>query len=229
MGHFSTDATLIVQFTPDGIIESGTAGVVAKMAHQNKGSRVVTIRSPGGDSAWWERAELLAKCRLLPDKFRLMLRGHGDWASQSLGGWSALQIAHLLRDARLPKPEIVTVTGCSLGRDRPWAQDSGNQVVGHCVSSFGSHLHKYLSVSCGHRVDLYARVRNVAVYGPALTDDANWLGRKVTFAAKDGPALHAQPHSKLHFYWQGSQQARKWADDDSRADADDHKYVWNQH
>jgi hypothetical protein len=209
MGKFATESTLIIKFDPDRVIEDHVSGLLAKANKRGSGVRVVTFRSRGGDSSWWERAELLAKCRLLPDRYRLFLHGHGSWKNQTIGGWTADHVAALLNGVYLPAPTVVSVGGCSLGRD---IGSAGYGQVGHSIDSFGSKLHRLMKTVCGHEVDLFARVYDVGI---TKAGNSPMAGHKGVFLSETLPGItRKKSHSKLHFYWNGDQQARKWADDD---------------
>src|SRR5262249_22518918 len=131
MGRFRIDYQVIIQFNPDNKklggdpydedISAGTRNLMLKALSRGLASPVVTIRSPTGQATEAEKLKLRIQFGSVgadfPD-FRVYLRGHGDWAVQSIGGWYADHVAALLRDSGMPRPRVVDVTGCCLGRDQ---------------------------------------------------------------------------------------------------------------
>jgi hypothetical protein len=136
---------------------------------------------------------------------RLYLTGHGNWQAQTIGGWTAAKVAKLLKLAKLPAVSMVSVTGCSLGRDNGAA---GIHRIAGSIDSFAGHLHRLLKSECRIETTLQARVFDVT------TNRGEYdVGEKRTGNAIEGwqNAIHRRDFSKLTFKWVNGDQKRFWA------------------
>lgn len=206
-GHEKYGGQLILQFNPDATISNGTEGMAKKAKAKGLTCAVVTVAGRDGTITELEKKKVKFALSMLFPPIRLYIRGHGGWKSQKIGGWSAAQVAELLKKSDLPQVLTVSVTGCQLGRDM--ASDSDAHRVQHSIDSFGSQLHQLIKDECGIKTNLHARIYKVGTYGPKEGSEAK-MGRKGAF----GPSGFKlkQPQSKLVFYWDGETQRRKWAD-----------------
>jgi hypothetical protein len=136
------------------------------------------------------------------------VHGHGDWKQQKIGGLDAEDVADVIDgEGRAPKdvPSLVSVTGCSLARDK---SSDGYGLLGNSVDSFASNLHRLLWENHKLQVYVFARVYDVGVGVGGLA-----YGRKGVYTkgaeVPDSIEL-AYQRSKVLYYWHNSKQFRKW-------------------
>ena len=165
--------------------------------------------------------EVFSNIRLIDDRYRLYVDGHGDWKNQTLAGWTPDAVASLFKECEIPFPEVVSVTACSLARDLV-AVESNTHRVGQSANSFAAMLQKLLDTLCGHKTVVYARAYDTGNWD--LKEDPDLIGRKSIFLSDDAKctsvAAKETKHTKMKFYWEGSTQMRVWADDLSEVKPD---------
>jgi hypothetical protein len=138
---------------------------------------------------------------------RIYLDGHGDWVNGTLSGVAASAMVDLIAvQARMPEVRIVSILGCSLGRDTDSAAD--HRITGS-LNSFAAQFHRGLKAN-GNRSDVYARVYDTF----SGSDVASHLGHQnVEDASKftgdsvaDAIFGHGRKQSKYRFFWEGDTQ-----------------------
>jgi hypothetical protein len=137
--------------------------------------------------------------------WRLYLTGHGEWESQTLGGWTAKGVIALLKRAGLPAVDMVSVTGCGLGRDKGKA---GEHRIAASVDSFAGKVHGMLQSECGVATVLHARVYDVRT---AQGVGSKFTGNAPGYGLPDVGSVHKRDYSKLTFKWVDGRQRRFWA------------------
>lgn len=147
---------------------------------------------------------------------RVYVVGHGNWQSQTIGGFAPEAIAPLINEgfrlAGAPAPgTVVSVVGCQLARDL--GSPGYGSLAANSVDSFAGKLHKLLE---DKGLVVFARVYNVTAYyaGPNA-------GRKTVRPVKGGDLVHHAPNSKVMFAWEGGVQVRRWWDYGANAPGDE--------
>ena len=223
------DRQVIIQLEPHILI--GVNASVLNEASEAKGvpSQVVKLR-PGTPLDTGERrfnyadiVGLKIAFRKLTSDSRVYLQGHGDWRSQTLSGYTGEQVAAMLVLAEMPAIWVVSVLGCSLGRDTGAAGDAR---LATSMNSFASKLHYALLRPGGRDVCVHARVYDVVVANRGIIArhglPASLLGKKGTLGPAgelDGKSAdeilaitrHRQ-NSKLFFFWENGAQQRDYTD-----------------
>lgn len=141
---------------------------------------------------------------------RVYLCGHGDWVTQTLGGFSMGFVASVLNLCQAPNDSVISVVGCQLARDKRLA--AYGKLCSNSINSFGSKLHQRMWSKYQKKYVLFARTYNVGVY-----PDGKIGGRKLIFLADTlTPKVEDQrekhPKSKVMFCWAGDTQVRRWVD-----------------
>jgi Peptidase C80 family len=212
--------------TDDGIITTGSDGLHKKFVQNNplKPARVVTLTlgdktallagQGAATDAVGQPANLGQEIAQVTDETRLYIRGHGDWANQTVGGWTGEEVAQLLAGRGLGTDRLVNVTGCKSGKD---SDAAGTTRVTNSMDSFAARLHRALKTPHGLECMVAARVYYVTVMNvdiPAALpgQPASLLVTKLTRDEEDWTPQNHRPQSKVLFLWVNGQQVRKWWD-----------------
>lgn len=148
----------------------------------------------------------------LDGESRVYLDGHGDWENATLSGVTAGAMVDLLKKAHMPKVRVVSICGCSLGRDKGTAN---SMRVSNSMTSFAAQLHRGLKTNGS---DVYARVYDTFsgsdIAAEMGDEEPQRDGRKFTGDsvedAKHGG--HGREDSKYRFFWKDGKQMREAID-----------------
>lgn len=211
------DRQLVVQFLTgvgDETILNSSEALSEAFIELKGGERVAAIGTvqlgvePGTGQYWAPLTERMAK---MTAQSRIYLNGHGDWKSQTLGGFTPKQVAQILVSAGLTNVQTICITACGLGRER------ASGLVFTSVSSFASKFHLRLNEKHNIKCEVHAYTTDMGVFGPnnakklmAKTANAELLfGRK--YQDVFGEATWHAPYSKRILTWAGDKQQLSWA------------------
>jgi hypothetical protein len=206
------DRQVIVKLGFDSIISTGTDRLQDRATSSKAIPSEIVEVHPGTGSAglalfrYADVRRLTTAFSSLTGASRVYIRGHGDWVNQCIEHYDAEAVALLLSSAKMPSVQVVSVTGCSLGRDGGIvvAPDAiGDLRLSNSINSFAGILHAALKRR-GITTEVYGRVFDVNV---------GVDGKKGTFPHDvTGGATYRLHHSKVRFYWNGNMQMRAFVD-----------------
>jgi hypothetical protein len=197
------DKQVLILFNPDEAIRETEKAVLRKNPELNGFSIETGLRLSGTEL----RARLYL--RLLTKESRLYLLGHGDWQSQTLGGFTAGHVCEYLRG--LKAVGLISCLGCASART-----EADEHRINLSNQSFVSKLHRLLWVDeDGPKLKtvMYGRVHKVLAESGAV-------GKKTGDTVRS--SLHHRAASKVRFYWDGDTQKAEWV---TYKDATEDDYV----
>jgi hypothetical protein len=180
MGLSTYDSQVIINLltgTTDGAIASGTAALHKKFKQDAKTNgypaQIVTLKLSdkvallnGGESATDELGQTVSLAQAIvgiTSDTRLYIRGHGDWQTQTVAGWTRPEVAQLLAVRGLIAGTLINVTACNAGKD---SNASGTTRVTSSMDSFAAQLHRSLKTPHNLECMVTARVFYVTVADP---------------------------------------------------------------
>jgi hypothetical protein len=191
---------IILEFNPDSIITDNTSTLLKNgLITKSINTQYYVIKGESGKCPKDTLGDMTLWAPMADGEIRIYVRGHGDWKSQTIGGWKASDVGDLIGACQYGgHVKTVSVTGCNLGRDKNSADATR---VMNSADSFGAQLHSYLWKPLKIKTVLYARVFNVS-FDPD--------GTKFT-RPEGGVRQHRRAHSKIRYCWNGDTQYREWA------------------
>jgi hypothetical protein len=229
MGFRKPDRQLIIQFldgTDDDVIWRGTNALEYKAEQQGLKSHTVTLRNytavrgkldyqpvKANDRAVFLLARKVPK---LTASSRIYLRGHGNWKMQTIGGVPPKDAAVFLGGIGVPAGVLISITGCSLGRDL--SSVSYGQ-LGDSVDSFASSFHRILKEDYGVETIVFARVYVTETVRSGTVNGERKVGFKCVYTSdpdmyrmcpwRIGFSNHSK-NAKVCYWWEAGRQARGW-------------------